>query len=99
MKQLAVVKGKGRSVCPAYDGDRAHVGGPCITGSSTVYFESNPVCRVGDKLRCNSPNQDRIAGGNTAGVFIEGRLAAVTGSSTAHGGKIVVGGCVTIFIG
>lgn len=83
--------------CPAYDGDRPHVGGPLINGSSNVFFEGKMACRQGDPLQCNSPSVDSVAKGSGS-VFINGSPAARMQDPTAHGGQITEGAS-SIFIG
>ena len=39
-------------VCPMYDGDKAHVGGPITSGSKTVFVNGRPAARAGDRVRC-----------------------------------------------
>ncbi|MBL7794047.1 MAG: PAAR domain-containing protein [Saprospiraceae bacterium] len=83
--------------CPAYDGDRAHTGGPVLQGSPTVFVNGKNACRTGDLLQCNSSSPDAVQGGS-ATVFINGLPAARAGDSTAHGGVITVGSG-NVFIG
>jgi uncharacterized Zn-binding protein involved in type VI secretion len=76
--------------CPAYDGDRPHIGGPVLGGSATVFVGGKPACRVGDKLQCNSANPDTVALGS-ATIFVNGLPAARAGDPTAHGGRLAEG--------
>ena len=94
----AVIISSSNHVCPMFDGNKPHVGGPCMEGSQTVFVEGKPTCRVGDKLKCNSPSQPMIQSGSMT-VFIDGKAAAIApGSMTSHGGQIILGGSTTVFI-
>ena len=67
-----------------------HVGGPVSSPCSpTVIIESKPAARVGDNAVCKGPS-DTIATGSSS-VFMDGKMAARLGDTTAHGGKIVEG--------
>ena len=74
-----------------------HVGGP-ITGPGvpTVLIGGMPASVVGDMCVCVGPPDVIIKGSVT--VLIGGRPAAQMGSSTAHGGSVVLG-CPTVLIG
>ncbi len=99
MAKPAVLKSISHHTCPQSDGSKPHIGGPCISGASAVFFEDMPVCRVGDQLQCNSPSIDLIVSGSVS-LFIEGIAAAIEGvSQTAHGGVVVKGGATSVFIG
>lgn len=66
-----------------------HFGGPIIgDGSPNVNVNGIKAARAGDKAKCfASPPIDLIVTG-ASDVFINGRLAAVLGSKTIHGGKV-----------
>lgn len=85
-------------ICPKSDGNKPHVGGKCIEGATSVFIEKKPACRQGDKLLCNSPNQDVIQAGSSK-LFIEKKPAAQLGSPTAHGGRIIEGARKVFFGG
>ena len=84
-------------VCPKVDpGPKPHVGGPVLTGCSSVYIGGSAAAVKGDKCTCVGPF-DTIDNGSQ-GVFIGGKPAARMGDSCAHGGKITEG-CMSVFIG
>nr|WP_233752808.1 PAAR domain-containing protein [Flavilitoribacter nigricans] len=67
-----------------------HVGGPVVgPGAPTVLISGLPAARVTDNLACVGPPDVIIKGSST--VLIEGLPAAFMGSTTAHGGTILVG--------
>lgn len=68
----------------------AHVGGPIVgDGSPDVNVNGKKAARAGDNASCQqAPVLDLIVTG-ASDVFINGRLAAVQGSKTFHGGQIV----------
>jgi uncharacterized Zn-binding protein involved in type VI secretion len=70
-----------------------HVGGPIVTGCSTVIVNFMPAARVGDTATCVGP-PDTIAKGS-ATVMIGGMPAARMGDQTVHGGVIVSGDFTT----
>ena len=74
-----------------------HVGGPVTSPCSpTIIIENRQAARVGDKATCKAP-PDTIATGSSS-VFMDGKMAARLGDTTAHGGKIVEGAS-TVIIG
>ena len=82
-------------VCPMVTGLVPHVGGPIITGCSTVVVGGMPAARVGDIALCVGP-PDVIAMGSPT-VMIGGSPAARLGDPTVHGGVIITGfGAVVI---
>ncbi|MEO0470735.1 MAG: PAAR domain-containing protein [Bacteroidota bacterium] len=94
----AVVILKSQHTCPMYDGSTPHVGGPCSSGSGSVFIEGSAVVRVGDTATCSSPSQPIIQTGAKT-VYIDGQLAAIApGSLTNHGGTIIQGGCTSVMI-
>jgi len=96
MVQAAAIQG-GYHICPAYDGDDPHIGGPVQAGSANVFIENKGSCRTGDKMKCNSPSDDRVTKGSSS-VYINGKAAARVGDSSAHGGRIT-GGANSVYIG
>lgn len=77
-------------VCPMVNpGPTPHVGGPILTGESTVLIGNKPAARVSDKAKCNAP-PDSIAMG-APNVLVGNKMAARIGDPTAHGGVIVQG--------
>jgi uncharacterized Zn-binding protein involved in type VI secretion len=84
-------------LCPMWDGDDPHVGGPIIDpGAPTVYIGGLIAARVGDTAICNGPPDVIVEGSPT--VFIGGQMAARLGDGTAHGG-VIVEGDPTVLIG
>lgn len=73
-----------------------HVGGPVITGFTTVLIGGQPAARVSDTCTCVGPPDTIVRG--SAGVFIGGMPAARLGDTTVHGGVITTG-CPTVLIG
>ncbi|MBL8603330.1 MAG: PAAR domain-containing protein [Myxococcales bacterium] len=83
--------------CPKVEpGPVPHVGGPILTGESTVLIGNMPAARVSDKAQCNAP-PDSISKG-ASGVLISNQQAARIGDPTAHGG-VIVAGFSTVLIG
>jgi len=75
-----------------------HVGGPIVgPGVATVLIMGIPAATAGDQCVCVGP-PDVIAMGSTT-VFIGGKPAARVGDTTAHGGKVIPPGAVTVLIG
>jgi len=84
-------------VCPMVTGVVPHVGGPVIgPGAPTVLAGKLPVAVAGDSCTCVGP-PDTIAMGSTT-VMVCKKPAAKMGSTTGHGGSIVLG-CPTVLIG
>ena len=84
-------------VCPKVEpGPVPHVGGPMITGESTVIIGYMPASRVGDRLTCVGP-PDQVSAGEPS-VIIGNKDAARLGDGCQHGGRIVQG-CMTVLIG
>lgn len=79
-------------VCPRIEpGPRPHVGGPIVSGRSSVRINGVPVATVGDDTLCTGmPGIDPIAKGSAI-VSIDGRKVARQGDRTSHGGRIVTG--------
>ena len=74
-----------------------HVGGPILPpGAPTVFIGGVPAACVGDMCTCVGPPDSIIMGSFT--VFFGGKPAAQMGSTTAHGGTIVMG-LPTVLIG
>jgi uncharacterized Zn-binding protein involved in type VI secretion len=73
-----------------------HVGGPILTGESTVLIANKPAARVTDLAQCNAP-PDSIKKGSS-NVLISNQEAARIGDPTNHGG-VVVQGEATVLIG
>ena len=83
--------------CPKVEpGPVPHVGGPTISGESTVIIGFQLAARVGDHLICCGP-PDTIAKGEPS-VVIGNQDSARYGDPTVHGGKLVQG-CPTVIIG
>ncbi|HET7930248.1 MAG TPA: PAAR domain-containing protein [Rhodanobacteraceae bacterium] len=81
-------------VCPMVTGVVPHVGGPIIgPGCPTVLIAGLPAACVGDMVTCVGP-PDVIAVG-LPNILIGGRPAAFLGSTTAHGGTVILG-CPTV---
>ena len=84
-------------VCPAFNGQVPHVGGPILPGANTTVLIANmPAAIVGDNCSCTGPPDSLIAGSSS--VMIAGKPAVRMGDSTAHGGTVTVG-CPTVLIG
>lgn len=81
--------------CPKVD-PPPHVGGPIITGESTVLIGFLPAARVSDSAKC-VPSIDTIKKGESS-VLIGSKEAARIGDKTEHGG-VIVEGCPTVLIG
>lgn len=83
--------------CPMVNpGPVPHVGGPIISGESSVLIGYMPAARVGDSAVC-VPAVDKISQG-ASNVIIGNQPAARLGDPTAHGG-VIVAGCPTVIIG
>jgi uncharacterized Zn-binding protein involved in type VI secretion len=83
--------------CPKVEpGPVPHVGGPTLSGETTVLIGFMPAARVGDTLICVGP-PDTIKQGEPS-VVIGNKDAARLGDPTSHGG-VVVAGCPTVIIG
>ena len=83
--------------CPKVEpGPVPHVGGPTLSGETTVLIGFMPAARVGDTLICVGP-PDTIKEGEPS-VVIGNKDAARLGDPTSHGG-VVVAGCPTVIIG
>jgi uncharacterized Zn-binding protein involved in type VI secretion len=83
--------------CPKVEpGPVPHVGGPTITGESTVIIGFQFAARVGDSLVCCGP-PDTISQGEPS-VVIGNQDSARYGDPTVHGGKLVAG-CPSVIIG
>lgn len=76
--------------CP----EKGHGPNAIVNGSPDVLFDGKPAARLGDKTACGSS----LAGGVISTVMINGRPAAVTGSTGSHG-DVVIGGSGTVIIG
>lgn len=84
-------------VCPKVEpGPVPHVGGPILTGESTVLIGNKPAARVSDLAQCNAP-PDSVKKGSS-NVIISNQEAARIGDPTSHGG-VVVQGEPTVLIG
>lgn len=72
--------------------NKPHVGGAIVGDCSPdVNVNGKKAARAGDNARCEgAPPLDLIVTG-ASDVFINGRLAAVKGSKTIHGGEVTVG--------
>jgi uncharacterized Zn-binding protein involved in type VI secretion len=84
--------------CPAFDGPKAHVGGPIQPpGVANVFIGGQPAATATGLCTCASPAPDIIAAGSKS-VLIGNKPAARLGDQTAHGGKIIAG-CSSVLIG
>src|SRR5262245_49739677 len=75
--------------CPMVTGLVPHVGGPIITGATTVLIGFLPAARVTDMCTCVGPPDMIVMGSPT--VFTEMMMQARIGDPTVHGGIIVTG--------
>ena len=83
--------------CPKVEpGPVPHVGGPVISGNSSVMIGGMPAACEGDTLTCVGP-PDSIDKGE-ASVLFGDKPAARKGDPTSHGGTIMAG-CPTVKIG
>lgn len=74
-----------------------HVGGPVLgPGAPTVLIAYMPAARVGDMAMCVGPPDTIVMG--SVKVLIAGMPAGRLGSTTAHGGTVVIG-APTVLIG
>ncbi len=76
-------------VCPMCSGTVPHVGGPISQGAANVFANGKPVAIVGSMCVCVGPPDVIVSG--EANVLVNNMPLATLGSSTAHGGKVVVG--------
>ena len=87
--------------CPLFCGSgttqQPHVGGPITTGEPSVIICGQAAARVGDLALCQCNGAPVIASGSQS-VLIGGQPAARQGSSTTHGGTVVIG-CNSVLIG
>jgi uncharacterized Zn-binding protein involved in type VI secretion len=83
--------------CPMVTGVVPHVGGPIVgPGVPTVLVGGLPAAVIGDSCTCVGPPDSIVAGSAT--VLIGGKPAARMGSTTSHGGAVVLG-LPTVLIG
>src|SRR3954471_21517101 len=83
--------------CPMVEpGPKPHVGGPVVSGETSVLIGYMPAARIGDSLICIGP-KDTLTEGSSA-CIIGNKPASRRGDGTAHGGKVVAG-CPTGNIG
>ena len=73
---------------------KGHGANAIVTGSADVLFDGLPAARQGDSTACGSA----LAGQVIPNVLINGRPAAVLGSTGTHG-DVVIGGSGTVIIG
>jgi len=75
-----------------------HIGGPILPpGVPTVIIGGMPAATVSNQCICVAPPPlDIILTGSTT-VFIGGKPAATVGSTTSHGGTIILG-CLSVLI-
>ncbi|QIB51863.1 PAAR domain-containing protein [Pseudomonas sp. OIL-1] len=71
-----------------------HGGNPITQGSPDVLIEGMPAARMGDPTACGST----LAAGVSGSVMINGKPAAILGSTGNHG-NAVVSGSTTVVIG
>jgi len=84
-------------VCPMFTGPVPHVGGPILPpGAPTVLAGGLPVAKLGDMCVCVGPPDSIVMGSTT--VLVSKMPAAKMGSTTAHGGTVVLG-CPTVLVG
>ncbi len=76
----------------------AHIGGPILTGSSTVLICGIPAARLNDVAQCaNCAVTTKISSGSGT-VLINGLPAARKDDRTTHTGTVTTG-CPTVLIG
>ncbi|SDS47845.1 Zn-binding Pro-Ala-Ala-Arg (PAAR) domain-containing protein, incolved in TypeVI secretion [Halopseudomonas sabulinigri] len=73
---------------------KGHGSNAIVTGSADVLFDGLPAARLGDSTACGSA----LAGQVIPNVLINGRPAAVLGTTGSHG-DVVIGGSGTVIIG
>ena len=83
-------------VCPMFEGDIAHVGGPVSSGQTNVLIGGAPAARIVDSAVCVGPMDTIVQGEPT--VLIGGKPASRLGDATEHGG-LIVQGCPSVLIG
>lgn len=84
-------------VCPMVTGVVPHVGGPILPpGTPMVLAGSLPVATMGAMCACVGPPDSIILGSMT--VLVGKKPAAKMGSSTSHGGTVILG-CPTVLVG
>ena len=86
-----------KHVCPAFNGNVPHVGGPVLPPATpNVIIGGLPAATVGCKCFCHAPPASISSGSST--VIINNKSAARQGDSTSHGG-VIIDGCNTVIIG
>ena len=84
-------------VCPMVTGVVPHVGGPIVgPGVPTVLVGGMPAAVMGDSCTCVGPPDSIVVGSAT--VMVGKKPVAKMGSSTSHGGSVVLG-CPTVLVG
>ena len=76
-------------VCPMVTGIIPHVGGPVLVGMPNLLINAMPTAVEGSLATCVGP-PDAIAVGLPL-VLVSGMPIAVLGSTTVHGGAVVLG--------
>ncbi len=82
--------------CPVVAGAVAHVGGPLMAACTSVLIDNLPAAVVGDKATCAVGVANVVIGEAT--VLVEHKPAAHLGSTTSHGGVVVMGS-PTVLVG
>ncbi|ARU90447.1 PAAR domain-containing protein [Pseudomonas sp. M30-35] len=72
-----------------------HNKNPIVEGSSDVLFDGLGAARLGDKTACDSVISSAVVGN----VLINGKPAAVLGSTASHNNNAIVTGSGTVVIG
>jgi uncharacterized Zn-binding protein involved in type VI secretion len=83
-------------VCPQVTSRAPHVGGPIVSGATTVLIGGRAAATVGSTAVCAGPTDVVITGSPV--VLIEGKQAARMGDMTEHGGFVLLGS-PTVLIG
>jgi uncharacterized Zn-binding protein involved in type VI secretion len=82
--------------CPMTTGPVPHVGGPIIgPGAPTVLIGKMPAAVMGDMCVCVGPPDSILLGSPT--VLVTKKPVAKLGSTTAHGGAVILG-CPTVLV-
>lgn len=84
-------------LCPAYNGDHPHRGGPAIAGSANCFINGRAALRAGDPLHCDNSGPD-VAAGGSATVFVNNLPLCRAGDPSLHGG-VITQGSATVSIG
>ena len=84
--------------CPKQEPDgKPHQGGPIKQGSSNVFIEGKSVARVGDRIKCDGPD-DIIKQGHP-NLLVNNKRVACETHETEHGGKVTSGAKTVVAAG